>query len=96
MMNANQVQREFDANVTEVLSRFENVEHAKHRGKDVPDKWTAKCPSCGGGRALEIKRLLFGKIKFHCYCGCTGDEILEGAGLDAKVIEARYSAEAAE
>lgn len=94
-MNANQVQRKFDVNIVEVLSRFENVEHAKHRGKDVPDKWTAKCPSCGGHRALEIRRLLFGKVKFYCVCGCTEDEVLEGAGLDASVIDARYAAEEA-
>ena len=90
-MEGKQVEKKFDANVKEVLDCFENVERCRHRGNYVPDRWTANCPSCGGYRALGIKRLLFGKVKFHCCCGCTEDEILEGAGLDGRVIAARYA-----
>lgn len=77
--------------VADVLSRFENVQACTHHGKVVPDRWTARCPSCGGRRSLGIMRLLFGKVKLTCHCGCSVEEIAEGAGFGMEVLDGRYA-----
>ncbi len=65
-----------DSPAAALLARLDRVRQT------APSQWVARCPAhADKGPSLTVKELPDGRVLFHCFAGCEGDDVLAAIGL---------------